>query len=192
MVEIWLILKLLQIKKDAHTAILSKVTEKTVKQRIIHKYGLLDEMEAKEPDILERLKKEAKAGLLSSNLTIQVTYDLFEPMNEPDKSYGWMVLDNLFEELKLHEFMKKVKSKSTDDLSTALKLLVFQRILNPNSKLATVKSQVALFGDWDIQLNAIYRYLDKLDEIKNDIQLHLHCEISRLTNREGCLVFFTM
>lgn len=161
-----------------------------VKQRIIHKYGLLDEMEAKEPGILERLKKEAKSGLLSSNQTIQVTYDLLEPMNEPDKSYGWMVLDNLFEELKLHEFMKKVKSKSNYDLSTALKLLVFQRILNPDSKLATVKSQVALFGDWDIQLNAIYRYLDKLDEIKNDIQFHLHHEISRLTNREGRLVFY--
>lgn len=161
-----------------------------VKQRIIHKYGLLDELEAVEPGILERLKKEAKAGLLNSNQTIQVTYDLLEPMNEPDKSYGWMVLDNLFEELKLHDFMKKVKTKSNYDLSTALKLLVFQRILNPNSKLATVVSQADLFGDWDINLNAIYRYLDKLDEIKNDIQLHLHQEISRLTNREGRLVFY--
>lgn len=161
-----------------------------VKQRIIHKYGLLDELEAVEPGILERLKKEAKAGLLNSNQTIQVTYDLLEPMNEPDKSYGWMVLDNLFEELKLHDFMKKVKTKSNYDLSTALKLLVFQRILNPNSKLATVASQADLFGDWDINLNAIYRYLDKLAEIKNDIQLHLHQEISRLTNREGRLVFY--
>ena len=161
-----------------------------VKQRIIHKYGLLDELEAVEPGILERLKKEAKAGLLNSNQTIQVTYDLLEPMNEPDKSYGWMVLDYLFEELKLHDFMKKVKTKSNYDLSTALKLLVFQRILNPNSKLATVASQADLFGDWDINLNAIYRYLDKLDEIKNDIQLHLHQEISRLTNREGRLVFY--
>lgn len=161
-----------------------------VKQRIIHKYGLLDELEAVEPGILERLKKEAKAGLLNSNQTIQVTYELLEPMNEPDKSYGWMVLDSLFEELKLHDFMKKVKTKSNYDLTTALKLLVFQRILNPNSKLATVESQVDLFGDWDINLNAIYRYLDKLDEIKNDIQLHLHQEISRLTNREGRLVFY--
>ena len=161
-----------------------------VKQRIVHKYGLLDELEAVEPGILERLKKEAKAGLLNSNQTIQVTYELLEPMNEPDKSYGWMVLDSLFEELKLHDFMKKVKTKSNYDLATALKLLVFQRILNPNSKLATVESQADLFGDWDINLNAIYRYLDKLDEIKNDIQLHLHQEISRLTNREGRLVFY--
>lgn len=54
---------------------------------MFHKYGLLDDMEAKESCILERLKKEAKAGLLSSNQTIQVTYKLLEPINEPDKSY---------------------------------------------------------------------------------------------------------
>ncbi len=35
-------------------------------------------MEAKKPGILERLKKEVKAGLLSSNQTVQVTYDLLE------------------------------------------------------------------------------------------------------------------
>ncbi len=71
-----------------------------------------------------------------------MTYDLLEPMNEPDKSYGWMVLDNLFEELKLHDFMKKVKTKSNYDLATTLKLLVFQRILNSNSKLATVSRYI--------------------------------------------------
>lgn len=161
-----------------------------VKQRILHKYGLLDEMEAKEPGILERLKKEAKAGLLHSENTIQVSYDLLEPMYEPDKSYGWMVFDNLFEELKLSDFMKKSATKESYDLTKALKLLVFQRILNPDSKLATVESQADLFGDWDISLNAIYRHLDKLYKIKDDIQLHLHQEISRLTNREGRLVFY--
>ncbi|CAI3254017.1 IS1634 family transposase ISSeq4 [Enterococcus cecorum] len=39
-------------------------------------------------------------------------------------------------------------------------------------------------------MNALYRYLDKLDEIKNDIQLHLHQVNSRLINREGRLVFY--
>lgn len=86
--------------------------------------------------------------------------------------------------------MKNVKTKPNYDLSTALKLLVFQRILNPDSKLTTVESQVELFGDWNINLNALYRYLDKLDEIKNDLQLHLHQEISRLTYRESRLVFY--
>ncbi|MBF8970904.1 IS1634 family transposase [Streptococcus sp. NLN76] len=161
-----------------------------VKQRILHKYGLLDEMEESEPGILDRLKKEAKAGLLNPEKTIQVTYDLLAPMNEPDKSYGWMVFDDIFEELRLPNFMKQLKTNAKFDLIKTLKLLVFQRILKPDSKLATFESQEELFGDWDINLNAVYRLLDKLNDIKEDIQLHLHQEISRLTNREGRLVFY--
>ncbi|HFU3985845.1 TPA: IS1634 family transposase, partial [Streptococcus suis] len=86
--------------------------------------------------------------------------------------------------------MKQVKTKANYDLTKALKLLVFQRILNPTSKLATVEAQADLFGDWDLNINAIYRHLDTLNEVKNQIQLHLHQEISRLTKREGRLVFY--
>lgn len=160
------------------------------KQRIIKKYGLLDDLEAEEPGILERLKREAKAGSLTENTTVHLSLDLLAPMNEPDKSYGWMVFDNLFEELRLSHVMKRVKTKANYNLTKALKLLVFQRILNPTSKLATVEAQADLFGDWDLNLNAIYRHLDTLNEVKNQIQLHLHQEISRLTKREGRLVFY--
>ncbi|MHB9782884.1 IS1634 family transposase, partial [Streptococcus sp. 10F2] len=104
--------------------------------------------------------------------------------------YGWMVFDDIFEELRLPNFMKQLKTNAKFDLTKALKLLVFQRILKPDSKLATFESQEDLFGDWDINLNAVYRLLDKLNDFKEDIQLHLHQEISRLTNREGRLVFY--
>ena len=160
------------------------------KQRIIKKYGLLDELEVREPGILERLKQEAKAGLLTEDTKIHLTLDLLAPMNEPDKSYGWMILDDIFEELRLPNFMKQLKTNAKFDVTKVLKLLVFQRILKPDSKFATFESQEDLFGDWDISLNAIYRLLDKLNEVKDDIQLHLHQEISRLTNRESRLVFY--
>lgn len=161
-----------------------------VRQRILKKYGLLDELEVEEPDILERLKREAKEGLLTEPQFFQVSYDLLAPMNEVDQSYGWMVLDNLFEELKLTEFLKAVKSKSEYDLAQVLKLLVFQRVLNPDSKLSTYASQVNLFGHWEISLNAIYRSLDKLDTLKEKLLLHLHKEVSRMTKREARLVFY--
>lgn len=161
-----------------------------VRQRILKKYGLLDEIEVEEPDILERLKREAKEGLLTEPQFFQVSYDLLAPMNEVDQSYGWMVLDNLFEELKLTEFLKTVKSKSEYDLAQVLKLLVFQRVLNPDSKLSTYASQVNLFGHWEISLNAIYRSLDKLDTLKEKLLLHLHKEVSRMTKREARLVFY--
>lgn len=161
-----------------------------VKQRILEKFGLLDELEQEEPGILERLKREAKEGMLTNPKLLEVSYDLLAPMHEPDQTYGWMVLDNLFEELKVRDFLRKYKSKADYDLAQVLKLLVFQRILKPDSKLATYASQVDLFGDWDIPLNAVYRSLDRLNELKEELQLHLHKEVSRMTKREGRLVFY--
>lgn len=161
-----------------------------VRHRILKKYGLLEELELEEPGVLERLKREAKEGILTDPKFLQVSYDLLAPMNELDQSYGWMVLDNLFEELKLTEFLKTVKSKSEYDLAQVLKLLVFQRILNPDSKLATYASQVNLFGNWELRLNAIYRSLDQLNTLKEELQLHLHKEVSRMTKREARLVFY--
>ncbi|HEL0008632.1 TPA: IS1634 family transposase, partial [Streptococcus equi subsp. zooepidemicus] len=144
-----------------------------VKQRILKKFGLLDELELEEPGILERLKREAKEDTLNNPKVLQVSYDLLAPMNQPDQSYGWMVLDNLFESLGLTAFLKGIKTKSEYDLVQVLKLLVFQRILRPDSKLATYASQADLFGHWDISLNAIYRSLNKLNTLKDDLQHHL-------------------
>ncbi|HFI0501465.1 TPA: IS1634 family transposase [Streptococcus suis] len=161
-----------------------------VKQRILKKYGLLDELEKDDPAILDRLKQEAKQGILTDKKTLTVDYDLLAPMYEPDKSYGWMVLDGLFEELELSHFLKSRPHKADYDLVQVLKLLVFQRILHPNSKLATYASQSDLFGDWSVSRNAIYRSLDLLNSLKEDLQLHLHKEVSRLTKREARLVFY--
>lgn len=161
-----------------------------VKQRILKKYGLLDELEKQEPGVLERLKCEAKQGLLGEENSLTVDYSLQSPMNEPDKSYGWLLLDALFEELNLSRFLSSYPCKTEYDLAQVLKLLVFQRILKPDSKLATYTSQADLFGNWDISLNAIYRSLDHLNKQKEEIQLHLHKEVSRLTNREARLVFY--
>ncbi|HEL0022696.1 TPA: IS1634-like element ISSeq4 family transposase, partial [Streptococcus equi subsp. zooepidemicus] len=161
-----------------------------VKQRILKKFGLLDELELEEPGILERLKREAKEDTLNNPKVLQVSYDLLAPMNQPDQSYGWMVLDNLFESLGLTAFLKGIKTKSEYDLVQVLKLLVFQRILRPDSKLATYASQADLFGHWDISLNAIYRSLNKLNTLKDDLQHHLHKVVSQMTKREASLVFY--
>ena len=53
-----------------------------------------------------------------------------------------------------------------------------------------IKAQEELYGNWDISLNSIYRSLDKLDKIKEDLQIHLHKEISKITNRTANLVFY--
>lgn len=67
---------------------------------------------------------------------------------------------------------------------------MFQRILNPDSKFATIFSQTDLFGDWNIPINSVYRYLEELNTLKEDVQNYLHKKICKLRNRTASLVFY--
>ncbi|HEM6273205.1 TPA: IS1634 family transposase, partial [Streptococcus suis] len=76
------------------------------------------------------------------------------------------------------------------DLDETVKLLIFQRILNPGSKYKTFYHQASLFGNWNVPYNSVYRSLDILNTLQSEIQQHLHQEVSQLTNRTGTLVFY--
>ena len=77
-----------------------------VKSRILEKYGYLDDLEAQEPGIFERLKKEAKEGKLVDKKILDVSFSLDVPIYAPDKSYGWKILDDIFNTLALDKFFK--------------------------------------------------------------------------------------
>ncbi|HEM6145744.1 TPA: hypothetical protein U2D27_000286 [Streptococcus suis] len=102
---------------------------------MLRKYSLLNELEKDDPAILDRLKQEVKQGILIDKKTLTVDYDLLAPIYEPNKSYGRMVLDGLFEELELSHFLKSRPHKADYDLVQVLKLLVFQRILHSREKI---------------------------------------------------------
>jgi transposase IS4-like len=56
--------------------------------------------------ILVCLKKEAKYGELTLEKTIEVSFDLDCPISEPDKSYGWKILDEIYQELDISNLIK--------------------------------------------------------------------------------------
>lgn len=168
--------------------------EGKVKQRIIKKLGILEEMEEKEPGVYERLKQEAKEGKLHDADTekIILELDLKSSIQSPPVNYGWKILEGIYYSLGLNELIGGYATtrKFKFNLNKILKLLVFQRILTPKSKRATVQSQEKLFGQWDIAEKDLYRGLDNLYELKSAIQLTLHDKVSQTTGRTGTLVFY--
>lgn len=166
-----------------------------VRQRILKNYGLLEELQKDEPDIYERLSREAKDRLLPeiTEKQIELTLDLTKKIDSPDKKYSWLLLDELYSKLGITEvtdrFMKSNR-RIRYDIGKVLKLLTYQRILSPKSKLATVKSQEELFGMWDITENQMDRALDKLNSLKEDIQLAVHDSIKSTVGRTATLVFY--
>ena len=139
-----------------------------VKSRNLKSYGQLDILEKEEPGIYERLKSEAKAGLLDNDqdTILELALNLNQPIGADDKSYGWKVLADVYRMLNISSVVKNADTRMKADIDKVLQLLVFQRILKPGSKLFTVSSQDALWGKWDIKEHQIYRSLEVLEKLK--------------------------
>ena len=161
------------------------------KQRIIKSYGNLEELEAKDANILQKLKDEAK--LMTKN-QVNITLNLSDSNEDmkSDQNYGYFFLERLYEDLEISRFFKKKarETKHTFDLDKIFQLLLYSRILNPMSKKATVKNQSKFFEPFNVTLDSVYESLSMMEGIKEDLQLHLHNEITKSCKRDTSLVFF--
>lgn len=161
------------------------------KQRIVKRYGNLEELETKDPDILKKLKAEAKI-MLKNEVNITLNLSDSNSDKEEDKNYGYFFLENVFNELGIPRFFKQYPflSKHTYDVDKILKLLVYGRILNPASKKVTSENQGAYFEPFDVNLKSIYRALSQFNEIKEELQYHVNQKAGDIYGRDTSLVFY--
>jgi transposase len=167
------------------------------RQRIIRNYGVLSELEAEEPGVLERLKAEAKQMTAERKAArIMVEVDTLRPRvdGEASVNYGWWILDGLWRRLGLDKELKRIAStsKAGFDLEKITRLLVFSRILSPCSKLAAWENRTRLlFGEFDeVSLDDVYRVLDMLDAHSESVQLQTHKGVSALCGRDCGNVYY--
>lgn len=165
-----------------------------VYKRTLESYGRLDLLEEKEPGIYDRLRKEAKEGLLGRKVPkrLDVSFDSDKEISYEIKDYGWKLFESIFDVLNIREALKMTfdDSNKVNDHLNLLKLLTYQRILKPGSKLYTQKSQKDLFGKWAIKENKMYRSLKDLSLAKDNIQIKAHEGIKSHIGREATLVFY--
>lgn len=163
-----------------------------VKQRIVKNYGNLEELQAKDPDILDKLRLEAR-GMDLNQVTVELSLKQKNGTNGPDLNYGHFFLDALYEQLRLPDFFRKAGegTKKAYDLDEIVRLLVFSRVMDPASKLATLENQESFFQSrFRVEMNSLYRSLSALNEIKEDLQAFLHKEVSASYARDCSLVFY--
>jgi hypothetical protein len=161
-----------------------------VKHRRIRSYGRLDKLEQAEPGWFERTKAKLETSQEEAHHIKELVFrfDATQRISDVSKNYGWKIMDDIFISLGLVDVFKTERKQHK--LVEVLKLLTYQRVLAPRSKLATVYSQEKMFGKWGISENDIYRGLDKLNEMSEEIQLVLHRNISRTIGRTALLVFY--
>lgn len=166
-------------------------------RRFIERIGILEEMQEKEPDVLERLRREAKT--MSKRDKDTKTYQFSVQMNQKIDmtqqlyNYGYSLIKHVYEHMKLTSFIKDYQSAKKSDyhLSRILELLVYGRMIDPRSKMATHQRKQQFFmGFEDIKLEEIYKSLDDLTSLKDELMIHLNEELKTQGLRDASLVFY--
>jgi transposase len=165
------------------------------KQRIIKKFGTLSELTKDNPNALAELKEMYNKKDLSDESIAYLPIDLSKTNDEsnPILNYGYFFLDSIYESLKIPMFINNHtrKYKSNYDVNKILKLLVYSRVLKPNSKKATFEAKDRFFNmNFDYSLDDLYRSLSVMNNFKEDLEAWVHNQITSLIGRDTTLVFY--
>ncbi len=164
-----------------------------VKHRTIKSLGKLKDLEAGNPNYLAELKENLKEGKFQlDSETLALTLDLNTKISCPLQNYGWLLLDELYRSLGISKVLAQHQrtTKSKIDLNEALRLLTAKRILDPSSKRKSVATQEQLFGEFNLSYQDVYRSLDSLCLLSEEIQQQMHRSIAKNVGRVGALVFY--
>jgi len=163
-----------------------------VKHRTIKSYGRLDILKKQDPNILIKLRSEAKNT--TNNGIVNLSFNIKSTANERKKSfnYGYYFLEAIYKKLEIDKFLffKSNNYKFEYNLNDIMKLLVFSRILNPASKLRTWENQKCFFEPFNTEYGDIIRSLNVINDIKEDLQLHIHKNITNIYGRDTTLMFY--
>ncbi len=172
-----------------------KISRVTIKN-----LGYLSNYDDGKPNLLERLRQQFKEGTLvdldelsilseKKNKELIPVEDINLKLNP--KNIGYFFLNTIYNDLGIDTLLNRIKSDSKIeyDLNGLTKLLVFGRILDPQSKKKTFENRDKyLFPITSCDdLNDVYKVLDVLDKNSKKIQNRMNTKIKnssigRITN----------
>ena len=144
-----------------------------VKQKVIQKYGYLEDLKKIHDDIdnflndeLNRLKKENE-----TKFTFKIDTNKYNDFEDDTFNIGYAYLKKIFQNLDIYSVLKN-KQYSTNieySLSKACELLTYSRIINPGSIKYTYEHKNQFFEPFDLSLDDLYRSLKPMLDCKEDI-----------------------
>ena len=167
----------------------SERVEGRVRQRVLASIGRMDELRvsgqlARLTESLARLTEELEAVRLTSELEARSA-----------KSVGGrLVVERMWSELGLDVLLRRVARgrKMEFDLERAVFAMVANRVLDPRSKRGMMSwlETVAWGAEGTPELHHLYRSLDVLSEVKEDLELRLHHRVRDLFHQRLDLVLY--
>jgi hypothetical protein len=145
------------------------------RQRIVHSHGRLDQLAAREPGVLERLRAEAARTTADrESRRGRIAYDTAEPSDgRTGLNVGWLLVDAVMGRLGITTAARRRTRLERWRIDTAalLSLLVASRVMWPGSKLKAWERQADLFaGPRVSDLAHVYQGLDHIAAMTVELQ----------------------
>ena len=164
------------------------------KQKTIKNIGWLDDLKKQYDDPVSYFKEIAKQRndeeineLVIKNLSTKTINE-----NSCIKNLGYVILKMIYHGLNIPEFLKqKQKNLKIDfSLNDIFELLIYSRILYPDSKLSTYNNKDIFFEKFDFSLQDMYRSLDYFSKYKNDLLISLWNNTKDQYNRDTSITYY--
>lgn len=178
-------------------------------QKTVKRIGYVDEFKDQFKDPIAHFKEEAKRLTIEekeSKQTFEYSLsDHFDFSNTFDKqectvlestdairSYGVLPLLKLYRELELDYFLdiKRQYKKTGYNHNHIFQMLVFGRILSPDSKLGTWRDRNKILQNSDFSDDDVYRALPFFSSIKNEMIQHLNNQMREKYKRRTTLMYY--
>lgn len=170
--------------------------KKHQKKIIIKNLGPLSKYDDGKPDFLKRFRQQFKNGELEfygityqnkvlPKYSYEFEFDINNPLSQSIifKNIGYKFLESVYEDLGISEAVRLLKSrcKIKYDIDGILKMLVFNRVLDPKSKKKCFEERNIFFGNVTScnDLNDVYKALDFLSENSKKIQNRMNTKIKK-------------
>jgi transposase len=161
------------------------------------KVGYLDDLKKNYDDPVAHFTEVAatmeKERQESKSITFTIESDAqLETGKANRKNYGHVVFSKIYHELEIDRFLNNARRHENFKFNTdsIMRLLVFARLLYPASKRATVLDKGIFFDNFRFTLDDVYHALTHFNKISDDLQRHLHEQVTGQYGRETDLVYY--
>lgn len=172
----------------------------------LEKLGYLEDLASQYEDPIAHFKEiaklkneEAKVQSFELKYNTSDVFDFNDKANQDNEqtfdsvcSYGVLPLLGLYRELELDYFLniKRQYLKTQYNHNHIFQMLVFGRILSPDSKLATWKDRNKILKNADFSDDDVYRSLSFFRDVKDDMIAHLNRQMCDKHGRRTTLMYY--
>lgn len=149
----------------------------------IKSLGYLDVLEKQYDDPIAHFKEEIKklneekysqkfVAPLNISSSISISKNI-----QPVKNFGYSAFSKIYHELLIDKFLKnKFRHQNISEykLNNILKLLVYGRLICPDSKKGTYDNRDMFFENTDFSLKDVYRFLSYIEPKKDELIKHIY------------------